>query len=91
MMINDIKLNELNETEMEKVAGGSYADENNPDNIIRSQADLDLWMSFSWEERDAVIALPDANSRRAKMYELAQRKANPNEVYVHGGGVSGGW
>ena len=75
-MINDIKKNELNELEMENVAGGYYPDDNNPDNIIRSQEDLNLWMSFSWEERDEVIALPDAN---------------PNQTYVHGGGVSGGW
>ena len=91
MMINDIKKNELNELEMENVAGGSYPDEKNPDNIIRSQEDLNLWMSFSWEERDEVIAQPDANSRRAKMYEIGERKANPNKVYPHGGGVSGGW
>ena len=90
-MMSELKKNELNETEMEKVAGGSYLDENNPDNIIRSQEDLDLWMSFSWEERDAVIALPDANSRRAKMYEIGKRKANPNQIYPHGSGVSGGW
>jgi hypothetical protein len=90
-MINDIKKNELNELEMENVAGGYYPDDNNPDNIIRSQEDLNLWMSFSWEERDEVIALPDANSRRAKMYEIGKRKANPNQTYVHGGGVSGGW
>ena len=90
-MINDIKKNELNELEMENVAGGYYPADNNPDNIIRSQEDLNLWMSFSWEERDEVIALPDANSRRAKMYEIGKRKANPNQTYVHGGGVSGGW
>ena len=33
-MINDIKKNELNELEMENVAGGYYPDDNNPDNII---------------------------------------------------------
>ena len=90
-MMNDMKKNELNELEMEKVAGGSIDYENHPDNVIRSQEDLNLWMSFSWEERDQVLALPDANSRRAKMYEIGKRKANPNQTYVHGGGVSGGW
>ena len=91
MMINDMKKNELNETEMEKVAGGNYDYENHPDNVIRSQEDLELWMSLSWEERDEVTALPDAKSRRAKMYEIGKRKANPNQIYVHGGGASGGW
>ena len=91
MMINDMMKKELNELEMEKVAGGCYPDDNNPDNIIRSQEDLNLWMSFSWEERNEVIALPDANSRRAKMYEIGERKNNPNKICTHGGGVSGGW
>ena len=90
-MRNDMKKNELNETEIEMVAGGNYPDDNNPDNIIRSQEDLDLWMSLSWEERDQVLALPDAKSRRAKMYEIGNRKANPNQIYAHGGGASGGW
>lgn len=90
-MMNDIKKKELNELEMESVAGGSYPDENNPDNVIRSQEDLNIWMSFTWEERDEVLALPDANSRRAKMYEIAKRKENPGQTYVHGGGASGGW
>lgn len=90
-MTNEIKKNELKELEMENIAGGSYPDENNPDNIIHSQEDLNLWMSFSWEERDQVIALPDVNSRRAKMYEIGDRKANPNKIRPHGGGASGGW
>ena len=91
MMINDMKANKLNETEMEKVAGGSFPDENNPDNVIRSQEDLNLWMSFTQEERDQVVALPDAKSRRKKMYEIGKRKADPKGVYAHGGGASGGW
>ena len=90
-MMNDMKKNELNELEMEKVAGGSIDYENHPDNVIRSQEDLNLYMSLSWEERDEINALPDVNSRRAKMYEIGERKANPNKVYPHGGGVSGGW
>ena len=90
-MMNDMKKNELNETEMEKVAGGNYDYENHPDNVIRSQEDLDLWMSLSWEERDEVLALPDAKSRRAKMYEIGERKANPNKIYAHDSGASGGW
>jgi hypothetical protein len=89
-MMNDIK-NELSEIETEKVAGGRYEYDNHPDDVIRSQEDLNLWMSFSWEERDQVLALPDLNSRRAKMYEIGKRKANPNQVYAHGGGASGGW
>lgn len=84
-------MNELMESEMEKIAGGNIDYENHPDNVIRSQEDLEIWMSFSWEERDEVLALPDANSRRAKMYEIAKRKENPGQTYVHGGGVSGGW
>jgi hypothetical protein len=47
-MMNDLKKNELKEIEMENVAGGCYPDENNPDNVIRSQEDLEIWMSFSW-------------------------------------------
>ena len=90
MMIND-KKNELTEIEMETIAGGTDPYENHPDNVIRSQEDLNLWMSFSWEERDQVLALPDANSRRAKMYEIGKRKANPNQTYIHDSGVSGGW
>ena len=90
-MINNIKNNELNELEMENVAGGSYPDENNPDNVIRSQEDLNLFMSFTDEERAQVYALPDAKSRRAKMYEIGKRKANPGQIFPHGGGVSGGW
>ena len=90
-MINDIMKNELSEIEMEKVAGGRYEYDNHPDDVIRSQEDLNLWMSFSWGERDQVLALPDANSRRAKMYEIGKRKANPNQIYPHGNGASGGW
>ena len=88
-MMNEIKKNALNELEIEKVAGGF--DDNNPNDVIRSEEDFHMWMSLSWEEKEQVYALSDATSRRAKMYELAQRKANPNEVYAHGGGVSGGW
>ena len=90
-MVNELKKSELNELEMEKVAGGRYEYDNHPDDVIRSQEDLDLWMSLSWEERDQVLALPDAKSRRAKMYEIGERKANPNKIYAHGGGASGGW
>lgn len=90
-MMNNIKNNELNEIEMEKVAGGSFEYDNNPDNVIRSQEDLNLFMSFTDEERAQVYALPDADSRRAKMYEIGKRKANPGQIYIHGGGVSGGW
>ena len=90
-MMNDMKKNELNELEMENVAGGSYPDDNNPESIIRSQEDLNLWMSFTWEEREQVLALPDLNSRRAKMYEIGKSKANPGQIRIHGGGVSGGW
>ena len=88
-MMNEIKKNALNELEIEKVAGGF--DDNNPNDVIRSEEDFHMWMSLSWEEKEQVYALPDATSRRAKMYELAQRKANPNQVYAHGGGVSGSW
>ena len=90
-MMNDIKKFELNEIEMEKVAGGSYPDENNPDNVIRSQEDLNLFLSFTDEERAQVYALPNADSRRAKMYEIGKRRANPGQIFPHGGGVSGGW
>ena len=89
MMIDDMKKNELTEQEMTGITGGF--DDNNPNDVIRSEEDFHMWMSLSWEEKEQVYALPDATSRRAKMYELAQRKANPNEVYAHGGGVSGGW
>ena len=88
MMINDMK-NELTEQEMASITGGF--DDNNPNDVIRSEEDFHMWMSLSWEEKEQVYALPDATSRRVKMHELAQRKANPNEVYAHGGGVSGGW
>ena len=90
-MMNEIKKNELNETEMEKVTGGTCDYEDHPDNVIRSQEDLNLYLSLSWEEREEINALPDADSRRAKMYEIGKRKANPGQTYVHGGGVSGGW
>ena len=89
MMINDMKKKELNEQEIENVVGGF--DDNNPNDVIRSEEDFLLWMSLSWEEKQQVYAMPDATSRREKMYELAQRKANPNQIHAHGGGVSGGW
>ena len=88
-MMNERKKNELTENEMENIVGGF--DNNDPNYVIHNEEDFQLWMSLSWEEKEQVYALPDATSRRAKMYELAQRKANPNEVYAHGGGVSGGW
>ena len=84
-MMNELKKNELNEIEMAKVAGGF--DDNNPDDVIRSEEDFHLWMSLSWEEKQQVYAEPDAISRREKMYELGNR----NQVHAHGGGVSGGW
>ena len=87
MMINDMK-NELTEQEMTGITGGF--DDNNPNDVIRSEEDFHMWMSLSWEEKEQVYALPDATSRRAKMYELAQRKANPG-AHAHGGGASGGW
>ena len=91
MMINDMKSYELNEAKMENVAAGTHDYDNHPDNVIRSQEDLNLFMSFSDEERNQVYALPDATSRRAKMYELGERKANHDKIYAHGGGVSGSW
>ena len=84
-MMNELKKNELNEIEMEKVSGGF--DDNNPNDVIRSEEDFHMWMSLSWEEKEQVYALPDATSRRAKMYELANRK----QAHAHGGGASGGW
>ena len=87
MMINDMK-NELTEQEMTGITGGF--DDNNPNDVIRSEEDFHMWMSLSWEEKEQVYALPDATSRRVKMHELAQRKANPG-AHAHGGGASGGW
>ena len=88
-MMNERKKNELTENEMENIVGGF--DNNDPNYVIHNEEDFQLWMSLSWEEKEQVYALPDATSRREKMYELAQRKANPNQAYAHGGGASGGW
>ena len=85
MMINDMKKNELTEQEMTGVTGGF--DDNNPNDVIRSEEDFHMWMSLSWEEKQQVYAEPDAISRREKMYELGNRK----QVHAHGGGVSGSW
>ena len=88
-MMNERKKNELTENEMENIVGGF--DNNDPNYVIHNEEDFQLWMSLSWEEKEQVYALPDATSRREKMYELAKRKATSGQIYTHDGGASGSW
>lgn len=87
-MMNNMKAYELNETAMEKVAGGNFiADYNDPNNVIRSEEDFHIWFNLSYDDKQRVLAQPDADSRRELMYALA----NGATVFPHGGGVSGSW
>lgn len=83
-MNNELKKNELNETEMDSVTGGwapGY-------DFLFNDADRNrFYNELTKEQRDLVVAQPDRASRRAKMLDIL----NATTVRPHGSGASGGW
>ena len=82
-MNNEMKKNELNETEMGGVTGGwapGY-------DFLYSDADRNIFYQLSKEHRNLVLAQPDRASRRAKMFEIWRA----NNVHATSTGTSGGW
>ena len=85
MMINDIKKNELNEQEIENVAGGNpFPNEALTTDEMKVQRELN---NLTPLEQLEVLQQPDAASQKEKIIEILARR----DVKVHGGGVSGSW
>ena len=84
-MNNELKKNNLNETEMDSVTGGGMRSN---DDFLINEADINLfYCEFTKEQRDLVLAQPDRASRRAKMVEIWRA----NKIHATGTGASGGW
>lgn len=82
---NELNEQELNEQELNSVAGG--VDNFANFDFLNNEAERNLWNSFSYREKMAVLAYPDRDSRREKMLSIAKGiGAIPN-----GSGAHGGW
>lgn len=68
-MMNNMKAYELNELEMDSVAGGTSP------NFLCTVADEKLYASLSRNEQLEILKQPDAASRRAKMFEMLKSKS----------------
>ena len=89
MMIDDMKKNELNEQEMNGVAGGFGGSD-----AVRVWEQMERDMQKQEEARQKA----EAARQRAMQNEAARQEAirqaeaaNQPGTYAHGGGVSGGW
>ena len=89
MMINDMKKNELNDMEMNEVAGGFGGSD-----AVRVWEQMERDMQKQEEARQRA----EAARQKAMQYEAARQEAirqaeeaNQPGAHAHGGGVSGGW
>ena len=72
MMINDMKKNELNEIEMENVAGGSpFPNESLVTDEMKVKREL---QNLTPLEQLEVLQQPDAASQKAKIIEILARR-----------------
>ena len=88
-MMNDMKKNELNEQEMNGVAGGFGGSD-----AVRVWEQMERDMQKQEEARQRA----EAARQKAMQYEAARQEAirqaeeaNQPSIHAHGGGVSGGW
>ena len=77
--MDELKKNELNETEMDSVTGGSYS-------FLNCAAEEEIYLSLTEQEQQAILAQPDRASKRAKMKEFYTGKA-----HIDRSGASSSW
>ena len=80
-MMDELKKNQLAETEMESVSGGTIGYE-----FLNNAVEEKIFLSLTIQERNAVLAQPDRASKRAKMNEFYTGKA-----HIDRSGASGSW
>ena len=80
-MCNELKKNELAETEMENVTGGTSRFD-----FLNNAVEEKMFLSLTIQERNAVFSQPDRASKRAKMAEFCSGQA-----HIDRSGASGGW
>ena len=80
--MDELKKNELSETEMDSVTGGSCSRYS----FLNCSAEEEIYLSLTEQEKQAILEQPDRASKRAKMKEFYTGIA-----HIDRSGASGSW